>query len=191
MKKLYLLLAGALALIAVSCGPTVSLSKIGNPDPTLTGVWVNDSTVLENNGTGEAFDSYTFASDGSFTQNGYMKMEMKDSAATSVTYIDISFSGAGTYGIADGKINFKFKASEGKATLDRFDMEFFDGTSEKDASTTKSIINLILVRPMMGMMKKSMKKDQIYILDSLSEDAFEMTNSSSKDATPSRYVRKR
>ena len=195
MKKFFTFLAGAIALasVASSCGTSVSMSKIGEVEPALVGVWVsenfidNASDTTSADGTGITCDRYTFNADGTFTQEGYLKMEMRDS--TEVTNIDISFSGAGYYGIADGKINFKFNAKDGKSTLDRFDMVFLDGTSESDTSMAKSILNFLLVRPLVSTMKKTMKKDQIYILNSLSADSFEMTNSSSSDSTPTKYIK--
>ena len=190
MKRIALFLAGVLAFagLATSCHPTLSIAKLGNPDSALVGTWVNDSTINENSSTGRAYDSYTFNADGTFSQKGYMKMEIKDTSYISI--IDISFSGAGTYGVADGKINFKFKASEAEAVLNDFDVRLLGESADpKAASITKTIVNLIMVRPMMKAMKTSMKKDQVYILNSLSSDTLRMTNSTAKDPKTDTFIK--
>ena len=180
MRKILAIAASALLL--AGCGTSIQFTNFGTPDKSVVGTWSLTEKTSENGGEGVSFDSYTFNADGTFTETGYIKMEMRDTS--SVTYFDISFQGGGKYGVADGCINFDFAPGQAKATLDRFDMDMGSKYSEKDNSLASSLLKMILVNPMLKAMKKTMKSDQIYRIDSVTSKALTITNAGATDASP-------
>ena len=185
MRRIFAI--AALALLSAACGTTVNFTNFGAPDKSVEGTWILNEKTTEKGGEGVSVDAYTFNSDGTFTEKGYMKMEMRDTSG--VTYFDISFEGGGKYGVADGCINFDFAPAQAKVSLDRFEMDMGNKYSSGDNAKAASLLKLILVNPMVNAMKKTMKTDQIYRLDSVTPDALTITNTNGSDAKPKTYVK--
>lgn len=178
----------ALLTILTSCGTSASITKLGQPDPALVGTWVNRQDRNDKNGKGEAFDSYTFNADGSFSQYGYLIMDMTESDTPA--HINISFQGAGKYGVEGGNINFDFNPSDGMAKLDRYDVNITDDSlTPGQAGTAKTVLKWVLINPLVKEMRKSMKQDQIYHIDYIDASTLRITNTKDEESTSETYTK--
>lgn len=187
MKHISTITALTILSILTSCGTAASISELGQPDPALAGTWVNHQHTNEKNGKGEAYDRYTFFPDGTFAQYGYMKMDMTES--DSPAYIEISFKGAGKYGVTNGNINFDFNPSDGTANLDKFDISADKSLTPGQAATARTVMKMILINPMMKEMRKSMKQDQIYHIDYIDASTLKMTNTKAEEPKSETYLK--
>lgn len=187
MKKSLIFSAAAALTILTSCGPSAALSTIGQPDPALSGTWVNRHETNDKNGKSEYYDRVSFFEDGTFAQYGYIRMDMTEK--TSPAYIEISFQGSGKYGVTGKDINFHFNPSDRNVKLDRFDVSTDKSLSSGRAGATKFVLKSVLIKPLIKEIRNSMKEGQIYHIDSITPSALQMTFVNTEDPKSETYYK--